>query len=215
MKGLPVQMLVHLIRNIALCLHDTKRQGGSITFDSLIDWISDTSPQGCTDLQSLVKCLIISIVIIFVCHLQVDFLPAKAMTPEELEAQQKRIAELAKATKVVKFELDGATAQYELFFVHSYPTNGGMMYDLTITYEEQETRHRIILGREYYEDFGLEPEHVVAMAFTFLLQKKEPRHTEGTVTQLSLTPAQARHHIGCHGSGLGSATCVHVMHPQE
>ncbi|DBB04825.1 hypothetical protein WJX82_007389 [Trebouxia sp. C0006] len=110
---------------------------------------------------------------------QVDFLPAKAMTPEELEAQQKRIAELAKATKVVKFELDGATAQYELFFVHSYPTNGGMMYDLTITYEEQETRHRIILGKEYYEDFGLEPEHVVAMAFTFLLQKKEPRHTEG------------------------------------
>ena len=116
--------------------------------------------------------------------MQVDFLPAKAMTPEELEAKQKRIAELAKATRVVEFELDGTTARYELFFVHSYPTNGGMMYDLTITYEEQETRHRIILGKEYYEDFGLEPEHVVAMAFTFLLQKKEPRHTEGTVTQL-------------------------------
>ncbi len=79
--------------------------------------------------------------------MQVDFLPAKAMTPEELEAQQKRIAELAKATRVVEFELDGTTARYELFFVHSYPTNGGMMYDLTITYEEQETRHRIILGK--------------------------------------------------------------------
>ncbi len=25
--------------------------------DSLIDWISDTRPQGCTDLQSPVKCL--------------------------------------------------------------------------------------------------------------------------------------------------------------
>lgn len=110
---------------------------------------------------------------------QVDFLPAKAMTPEELEAQRKRVAELAKKTKVVEFEIDGGTAQYELFFVHAYPTNGGMMYDLTITYEEQETRHRIILGKEYYEQFGLDPEHVVAMAFTFLLQKKEPRHTEG------------------------------------
>ncbi|KAL3161552.1 hypothetical protein ABBQ32_010419 [Trebouxia sp. C0010 RCD-2024] len=110
---------------------------------------------------------------------KVDFLPAKAMTPEELAEQQKRIAELAKATRVVEFEVDGSPAQYELFFVHSYPTNGGMMYDLTITYEEQETRHRIILGREYYEDFGMQPENVVAMVFTFLLQKKEPRHTEG------------------------------------
>lgn len=119
------------------------------------------------------------------------------MTPEELQAQQKRVAELAKATRVVEFELDGAMAQYELFFVHSYPTNGGMMYDLTITYEEQETRHRIILGKEYYQEFGLEPEHVVEMAFTFLLQKKEPRHTEGAVTQMSHTPAQAMHHIRC------------------
>lgn len=106
------------------------------------------------------------------------------MSPEELAAQQKRIAELAKATRVVEFEIDGGTAQYELFFVHSYPTNGGMMYDLTITYEEQETRHRIILGKEYYEAFSLEPEHVVAMAFTFLLQKKEPRHTEGNIEAL-------------------------------
>lgn len=108
------------------------------------------------------------------------------MTPEELAEQQKRIAELAKATRVVKFEIDGTTAQYELFFVHSYTTNGGMMYDLTITYEEKETRHRIILGKEYYEDFDMEPEHVVAMVFTFLLQKKEPRHTEGATSCIFL-----------------------------
>ena len=120
------------------------------------------------------------------------------MTPEELAEQQKRIAELAKATKVVEFEIDGKTAQYEMFFVHAYTTNGGMMYDLTITYEEQETRHRIILGKEYYEDFGMEPEHVVAMVFTFLLQKKEPRHTEGAATGFAswvfkLVPQQGVH----------------------
>ena len=79
-------------------------------------------------------------------HLQVDFLPAKAMTPEELQAQQERVAALAKATKVVQFQLDGAPAQYELFFVHAYKTNGGMMYDVTITFEEQETRHRSVLA---------------------------------------------------------------------
>ncbi len=134
------------------------------------------------------------------------------MTPEELEAQQKRIAELAKATRVVEFELDGTIAQYELFFVHSYPTNGGMMYDLTITYEEQETRHRIILGKEYYEDFGLEPEHVVAMAFTFLLQKKEPRHTEGTSTQMHTQHKQCTTQ-GALESDLGSTARVHGMHP--
>lgn len=79
-------------------------------------------------------------------HLQVDFLPAKAMTPEELEAQKERVAALAKATKVIQFQLDGEPAQYELFFVHAYKTNGGMMYDLTITFEEQETRHRWVLS---------------------------------------------------------------------
>lgn len=124
------------------------------------------------------------------------------MTPEELAEQQKRIAELAKATRVVEFEVDGSPAQYELFFVHSYPTNGGMMYDLTITYEEQETRHRIILGREYYEDFGMQPENVVAMVFTFLLQKKEPRHTEGAVSSIGFHPCmpsyRTRNLVGFH-----------------
>ena len=94
------------------------------------------------------------------------------MTPEELEAQQKRIAELAKKTKTVEFEVDGSPAQFELFFVNTIPTNGGVMYDITVMYEEMETKHRIILGREYYEDFKMDPQHVVVMAFTFLLQKK-------------------------------------------
>ena len=111
--------------------------------------------------------------------MQVDFLPAKAMTPEELEEQQKRIAELTKKTKTVEFEVDGQPAQFELFFVSTIPTNGGVMYDVTVLYEEMETKHRIILGREYYEDFNMDPQHVVVMAFTFLLQKKESRHTEG------------------------------------
>lgn len=149
--------------------------------------------------------------------LQVDFLPAKAMTPEELAEQQKRIAELAKATKVVEFEIDGKTAQYEMFFVHSYTTNGGMMYDLTITYEEQETRHRIILGKEYYEDFDMEPEHVVAMVFTFLLQKKEPRHTEGAPTgfaswALKLVPQQGVQLCSAQALLYHDMVCVYVVH---
>ena len=42
---------------------------------------------------------------------QVDFLPTAAMTPEELEKQRAALALLAKATRVVDFDLDGETAQ--------------------------------------------------------------------------------------------------------
>ena len=111
-----------------------------------------------------------------------DFLPAKAMTPEQFEEQQKRIAEMAKKTRKIDFEVDGEPAQFEIFFANTIPTNGGLMYDLTIMYEELETRHRMILGKEYYEQFNMDPQQCVVMAFTFLLQKKEPRHTEGVVT---------------------------------
>ena len=38
---------------------------------------------------------------------------------------------------------------------------------------------RIIVGREYYEGSGFEPETVIEMLVTFLLQKKVPRQTEG------------------------------------
>ena len=53
----------------------------------------------------------------------------------------------------------------------------------------------MILSREYYEDVDMEPEEVVAMAFTFLLQKKEPRHTEG---RLDLWD----HHASCASCGM-------------
>lgn len=74
------------------------------------------------------------------------------------------------------------------------------MFDLNITFEEQETRHRMIVSREYSEDVGMEPEEVVAMAFTFLLEKKEPRHTEG-----DLLHGMSWHGMACWPAG-------HVQH---
>ena len=70
-------------------------------------------------------------------------------------------------------------AQFEMRIRNDYRTNGGHMIDLNVTYEEKETNHRVIVGREYYEDFGLQPEEVLAMTFTFLLRKRVPRQTEG------------------------------------
>eukprot|EP00891_Asterochloris_glomerata_P003517 jgi/Astpho2/3517/Aster-06431 len=110
---------------------------------------------------------------------QVDFMPAKAMSAEDLEEQRLRMAEVAKRKRSVLFQMDEKTAQYELYFSLSFKTNGGMMFDITVTYDSKETRHRIIVGREYYEGSGFEPETVIEMLVTFLLQKKVPRQTEG------------------------------------
>ena len=52
------------------------------------------------------------------------------------------------------------------------------------SYEEKETRHRVIVGREYYEPFGLEPQEVIGRAITHLIRKKVPRQTEGAVPPL-------------------------------
>ncbi len=47
----------------------------------------------------------------FALPVQVDFLPAAALTPEELERQRQLIAEATKATRTVGFTLDGAPAE--------------------------------------------------------------------------------------------------------
>ena len=40
------------------------------------------------------------------------------------------------------------------------------------------------MGKEYYEGSGFEPETVIEMLVTFLLQKKVPRQTEGEAPSL-------------------------------
>lgn len=53
------------------------------------------------------------------------------------------------------------------------------MFDLNVTFENKETTHRVIVGKEYYEEVDLKPEEVLAMTFAFLLRYKVPRQTEG------------------------------------
>ena len=48
-----------------------------------------------------------------------------------------------------------------------------------VTFDERETKHRVIIGEEYYAPLGLTAEAVVERVFAFLLMKKIPRHTEG------------------------------------
>ena len=74
--------------------------------------------------------------------------------------------------------------QFELRLINTYKTNGGHMFDLNVTFENRETNHRVIVGKEYYEDVDLEPEEVLAMTFAFLLRNKVPRQTEGGLLYL-------------------------------
>lgn len=74
---------------------------------------------------------------------------------------------------------------------NNYKTNGGRMFDVDVTFEDRETRHRVIIGKEYYEEFGLKPEDVLAMTFSFLLRKKTPRQTEGASQALHFVRATA------------------------
>ncbi|CAL8471625.1 g11167 [Coccomyxa elongata] len=110
---------------------------------------------------------------------KVDFEPAAALTEEELAARREAAARMSKATRTIAFTLDEQPAQFEMRIRNNYKTNGGRMFDVDVTFEDRETRHRVIIGKEYYEEFGLEPEDVLAMTFSFLLRKKTPRQTEG------------------------------------
>ncbi|KAL4437252.1 hypothetical protein ABPG75_004391 [Micractinium tetrahymenae] len=110
---------------------------------------------------------------------QVDFLPAAALSPEELERQRQLAEAAAKATRTVGFDMDSAPASFDLFYKHSYQTNGGWMYDVTVTFQDKETQHRVIVGRDYYEPQGVDPQTTVERVFAFLLKKKVPRQTEG------------------------------------
>lgn len=88
--------------------------------------------------------------------------------------------------------------QFELRLRNTYKTNGGLMFDLNVTFENKETKHRVIMGKEYYEAVDLEAEEVLAMTFAFLLRYKVPRQTEGV----------SRAHALTHGCGHLPA-CLH------
>lgn len=66
---------------------------------------------------------------------QVEFLPAAALTSEELERQRAAAEQAAKATRSCAFEMDGAPAAFDILFRQSMKTNGGWMYDITVTFQ--------------------------------------------------------------------------------
>ena len=68
---------------------------------------------------------------------------------------------------------------FTIAFDEKLKTNGGYLFDLSLTFEECTSYHRIIVGEEFSSQQGLDPELVIERAFAFILAKKIPRRTEG------------------------------------
>lgn len=66
---------------------------------------------------------------------------------------------------------------------------------LQVTFDERETKHRVIIGEDYYTPLGLSSEAVIERVFAFLLMKKIPRHTEGASTLCHPSPVVCIHAV--------------------
>lgn len=120
----------------------------------------------------------------------VDFLAVAALTEEQLAAAREAAAKAARESRSCSALIDGQPKHFAVRFVSRVPTNGGFLFDLVLGYDNQETRHRVVVGKEYYEPAGLEPEVPVEAALALVLQKKVPRTRQpGAMLASSQFPA--------------------------
>lgn len=68
---------------------------------------------------------------------------------------------------------------FTIAFDEKLKTNGGHLFDLSLTFEDCTSQHRVIVGEEFSQQQGLDPELVIERVFAFILAKRIPRHTEG------------------------------------
>ncbi|KAL3690234.1 hypothetical protein R1sor_016543 [Riccia sorocarpa] len=109
-----------------------------------------------------------------------DVLPSLDQTEEEIAAAAKvQAEEAAKRHSVVVTSPEGENIEFEIFFEFKFPTNGGWMYDILVSKDDKETRHRVICGRIYPEAVNISEDRFVEIIMGFLLHKKVPRRTEG------------------------------------
>ncbi|KAG2447281.1 hypothetical protein HYH02_007611 [Chlamydomonas schloesseri] len=110
---------------------------------------------------------------------QVEFLAARNLTDEELAAEREAEAERMRGRRSCSCVVDGQERVFHTSYKLKYPTAGGHMLDVSVLFDGRETNHRIIVGREYYEPFGLTPEAACEAAIALLLRAKVARATEG------------------------------------
>lgn len=111
---------------------------------------------------------------------KLNILPSKGLSREELAqiALQQAAAD-ATRKKVSVSVPSGGDIEYGIFYEMKFKTNGGWMYDVAVTYDDKETRHRIIVGRIFPDAVEMAEDDFLERMIGFLLHKQIPRHTEG------------------------------------
>lgn len=112
-----------------------------------------------------------------------DVLPSKSQSVEELAAAAAEVAAAAqRVRRVDETAPSGEVVSFDLEMDDKIKTNGGWMYDIYITRDDKETRHRVVLGKVYSDAVQMNEDDMLARVMAFLLYKKVPRHTEGLLT---------------------------------
>ncbi|EFJ29207.1 hypothetical protein SELMODRAFT_410819 [Selaginella moellendorffii] len=115
-----------------------------------------------------------------------DILPSKDQTPEELAAAAKaREEESSKRVACSVKTPDDREITFDVYYESKFVTNGGWMYDILVTHDNKETRHRVIMGRIYPEAAKMDEDRFLETVMAFLLDKKIPRHTDGVRSPLT------------------------------
>ncbi|CAM6033236.1 unnamed protein product [Sphagnum compactum] len=113
-----------------------------------------------------------------------DVLPSEEQSSEEIAEAEKTLAEAAARRKsIVVATPAGDEVAFEVFYENKIKTNGGWMYDILVSKDDKETRHRVVCGRIYPEAVNMPEDIFLERVFGFLLHKKVQRHTEGLLTE--------------------------------
>lgn len=110
---------------------------------------------------------------------QVDFQQISSISKEEAAKQRSDAAAAEKLMYQGIAIVDGARKKFFINMVATHPTNGGAMCDVVVQCDNRASTHRVIVGREYYEQYSITIEKVLEACFALLLGVKETRHTEG------------------------------------
>eukprot|EP00899_Mesostigma_viride_P012730 jgi/Mesvir1/21458/Mv03915-RA.1 len=112
---------------------------------------------------------------------QCDVLASAEMSEEEMAKLARIAAEQASALRHIKATGPGGEVEFDVLYKKKYTTNGGWMYDVDVVMDEQETHHRVIVGRAYAASLAMDPEALLEKTFAFLLSKRVQRQTQGVI----------------------------------
>eukprot|EP00878_Enallax_costatus_P012346 GHUV01012895.1.p1 GENE.GHUV01012895.1~~GHUV01012895.1.p1 ORF type:complete len:266 (+),score=123.45 GHUV01012895.1:1179-1976(+) len=116
---------------------------------------------------------------------QVDFLQHTSDQQQQQASAASAAAAASASTRPVRTAtavVDGQAKQFTVEYTSKFPTKGGYMVDLKLSFDHMDTQHRVIIGKAYYERYEVLPEAAIEAALALMLQLKLPRHSEGMLT---------------------------------